>query len=71
VRNSCAGVGEGIFFAGMNHVAIKIISSADEHALATSKPAEILERKKQAELQAAAETASQDHPREITEPTNP
>jgi type IV secretory pathway VirB4 component len=54
-----AGVGEGIFFAGMNHVAIKIIASADEHALATSKPAEILERKKQAELQAAAETASQ------------
>jgi len=66
-----AGVGEGIFFAGMNHVAIKIISSADEHALATSKPAEILERKKQAELQAAAEAASQDHPQEITEPTNP
>lgn len=42
-----AGVGEGIFFAGMNHVAIKIISSPDEHALATSKPAEILERKQQ------------------------
>lgn len=54
-----AGVGEGIFFAGMNHVAIKIIASADEHALATSKPAEILERKKQAELQAAAEAATQ------------
>jgi type IV secretory pathway VirB4 component len=42
-----AGVGEGIFFAGMNHVAIKIISSPDEHALATSKPAEIIERKQQ------------------------
>lgn len=54
-----AGVGEGIFFAGMNHVAIKIIASADEHALATSKPAEILERKKQAEIQAAAEAATQ------------
>ena len=46
-----AGVGEGIFFAGMNHVAIKIISSADEHALATSKPAEILERQKQQPIQ--------------------
>jgi len=45
-----AGVGEGIFFAGMNHVAIKIISSPDEHALATSKPAEILDRKKQEEI---------------------
>ena len=54
-----AGVGEGIFFAGMNHVAIKIIASADEHALATSKPAEILERKKQADIQAAAEAATQ------------
>ena len=54
-----AGVGEGIFFAGMNHVAIKIIASADEHALATSKPAEILERKKQEGIQAAAEAASQ------------
>lgn len=49
-----AGVGEGIFFAGMNHVAIKIIASTDEHALATSKPAEILERRKQSELQALA-----------------
>ncbi|KKT40528.1 MAG: Type IV secretory pathway VirB4 component-like protein [Candidatus Collierbacteria bacterium GW2011_GWA2_46_26] len=57
-----AGVGEGIFFAGMNHVAIKIISSADEHALATSKPAEILERQKQEKAQAAAEAASQIQP---------
>ena len=40
-----SNVGEGIFFAGQNHVAMKIISSPDEHALATSKPSEILERK--------------------------
>lgn len=38
-----ANIGEGIFFAGQNHVAIKIISSPDEHALATSKPSEVLE----------------------------
>lgn len=43
-----SNVGEGIFFAGQNHVAIKIISSPDEHALATSKPSEILERQAQA-----------------------
>jgi conjugal transfer ATP-binding protein TraC len=43
-----AGVGEGIFFAGQNHVAIKIISSPDEHALATSKPSEVIEARKQA-----------------------
>lgn len=39
-----AAVGEGLFFAGQNHVAIRVISSPDEHALATSKPSEILER---------------------------
>ncbi|MBI2325780.1 ATP-binding protein [Candidatus Collierbacteria bacterium] len=43
-----AGVGEGLFFAGQNHVAIRVISSPDEHALATSKPTDILERQKQA-----------------------
>ena len=43
-----AAVGEGLFFAGQNHVAIRVISSPDEHALATSKPSEILERQKQA-----------------------
>lgn len=53
-----AGVGEGIFFAGMNHVAIKIISSADEHALATSKPAEVLERQKQEREKLEAEKAA-------------
>lgn len=42
-----ANVGEGIFFAGQNHVAIKIISSKDEHALATSKPSEILAQREQ------------------------
>lgn len=41
-----ANVGEGLFFAGQNHVAIRVISSPDEHALATSKPTEILERQK-------------------------
>lgn len=41
-----SSVGEGIFFAGQNHVAIKIISSPDEHALATSKPSEIIEMQK-------------------------
>lgn len=39
-----ANVGEGLFFAGQNHVAIRVISSPDEHALATSKPSELLNR---------------------------
>lgn len=36
-----AGVGEGLFFAGHSHVAIKTISSPDEHLLATTKPSEV------------------------------
>lgn len=39
-----ADVGEGIFFAGPNHVAIRIVASEDEHYLVTSNPAELLER---------------------------
>ncbi len=42
-----ASVGEGIFFAGQNHVALKVIASQDEHALATTKPSEVLQRTKQ------------------------
>ncbi len=50
-----AGVGEGIFFAGMNHVAIRIIASPDEHALASTKPTEVLARQKEAAAQKLAE----------------
>ncbi|MFZ5365824.1 MAG: VirB4-like conjugal transfer ATPase, CD1110 family [Patescibacteria group bacterium] len=37
-----ANVGEGLFFAGANHVAIQVIASPDEHRLITSKPEELL-----------------------------
>src|SRR3990167_5386138 len=37
-------VGEGIFFAGPNHVAIRVIASAEEHQLVTTNPEEILAR---------------------------
>lgn len=43
--------GEGIFFAGANHVAIKIISSLGEHLLITSDPREV-EKMKQANIKA-------------------
>lgn len=39
-----ADVGEGIFFAGSNHVAIRVVASPEEHQLATSKPQELLAR---------------------------
>ncbi|MFC1789893.1 VirB4-like conjugal transfer ATPase, CD1110 family [Patescibacteria group bacterium] len=38
-----ADVGEGLFFAGANHVALKVISSPDEHDLITSNPQELME----------------------------
>lgn len=34
--------GEGLFFAGSNHIAIKIVASDAEHRLVTTNPAEIL-----------------------------
>lgn len=39
------GVGEGLFFAGMKHVAIKILASYFEHQIITTNPAEVLENK--------------------------
>lgn len=40
-------VGEGIFFAGANHVAIRVVASAEEHQLITTKPEELLKIKKE------------------------
>jgi len=37
-------VGEGIFFAGQKHVAIKIVASDAEHELITTAPEEIARR---------------------------
>lgn len=41
-----AGVGEGIFFAGLKHVAIQIIASYFENQIITTNPEELLEMKK-------------------------
>jgi len=40
-------VGEGLFFAGLNHVAIKIIASYTEEQLITTDPRQLLEIKKE------------------------
>lgn len=39
-----ANVGEGLFFAGQSHVAMKVLSAPFEHELITSNPEEILQR---------------------------
>jgi conjugal transfer ATP-binding protein TraC len=41
-----SGVGEGIFFAGLKHVAIKIIASYTEEQIITSDPSQVLAIKK-------------------------
>lgn len=41
-----AEVGEALFFAGQNHVAMKIVASPEEHVLITTNPQETLDRQK-------------------------
>lgn len=52
-------VGEGIFFAGLKHVAIKVIASYTEDQIITSDPSQILAIKKaKQELAASQDTAA-------------
>lgn len=52
-------VGEGIFFAGLKHVAIKVIASYTEDQIITSDPSQILAiRKAKKELEQAATDAA-------------
>lgn len=39
-----AEVGEALFFAGQNHVAMKVVASPEEHTLITTNPQEILNK---------------------------
>src|SRR5258708_1033973 len=41
-----AGVGQGLFFAGPAHVALRVVASPEEHILITSNPAELLKAQK-------------------------
>jgi len=54
-----ADIGEGLFFAGQNHVAIKVIAAPFEHQIITSNPEELVKKN--------VEKASQPPP--PTEPT--
>ncbi len=45
-----ADKGEGIFFAGQNHVAIKVIASEEEYKLITSNPEDILSMKNEVKV---------------------
>jgi len=74
-----SGIGEGLFFAGSNHVAIQVIASENEHNLITTNPVELMQREAvekeqaeaaakikaqaQAEAQAAADAATVAQPK--------
>jgi type IV secretory pathway VirB4 component len=51
-----SGVGEGLFFAGLKHVAIKIVASYTEDQIITSDPSQLLAIKREKERQ--SETTS-------------
>lgn len=44
-----SGVGEGIFFAGLKHVAIKVVASYTEDQIITSDPSQLLKIQKMKE----------------------
>ncbi|MBU1292477.1 DUF87 domain-containing protein [Patescibacteria group bacterium] len=46
-----SGVGEGLFFAGLKHVAIKIVASYTEDQIITSDPSQLLAIKKEKDRQ--------------------
>lgn len=64
-RLLAADVGEGIFFAGPSHVAVRVVASEDEYKLVTTKPPETIERQQQ------EEQSSQQVPVAPTTPNRP
>jgi conjugal transfer ATP-binding protein TraC len=45
-----AAVGEGLFFAGSNHVAMKVMASEAEHRLITTNPEELLKLREEGKI---------------------
>jgi type IV secretory pathway VirB4 component len=50
-----ADIGEGLFFAGQNHVAMKVFAAPFEHELITSNPIELMRRQQEKERAQQAE----------------
>ena len=63
-------VGEGLFFAGNNHVAMRVVSSSQEHQLVTTKPEEILAQKNKSATPPQTPSPSSAHPEPITSSEN-
>ena len=50
-----ADIGEGLFFAGANHVAMKVMASEAEHRLITTNPQEILKLRQEKQVSSVRE----------------
>ncbi len=57
-----ADVGEGLFFAGQNHVAMKVFAAPFEHEIITSNPEELMKRAKEEETANNTNSASAPQP---------
>ncbi len=62
-----ADIGEGLFFAGPAHAAMRVIASPEEHTLVTTKPQELEEKKTVA---SPAQTPPPDQP-PLPQPSQP
>ena len=61
-------VGEGIFFAGQNHVALRVVASDEEHEVITTNPEELLLRKRQQLETIAAQTREAEEKARLNQP---
>lgn len=61
-----SGVGEGIFFAGSKHAAIKVVASYTEDQIVTTNPQQLLEQERAKKKAAAAEQVGQPAAEEVT-----
>ncbi|HET9946538.1 MAG TPA: ATP-binding protein [Patescibacteria group bacterium] len=59
-----SGVGEGLFFAGQNHVALQVVAAQYEHEIITSNPQDV--QKIQQDAQEKASQESQQKPESVT-----
>jgi len=69
-------VGEGLFFAGQNHVAMKVFAAPFEHELITSNPIELLKRQQdkvasEAQDQREIDSLTQAEPNPVIKPAVP
>ena len=65
-----ADVGEGIFFAGQNHVALRVVADPREHSVITTNPEELVSRQQTGEQQVNQQLAVSRQQQTPTTPAN-